>query len=465
MTLVLVVDDVAPLAEQYAYDLRRTGGYEVLTAPTGEKALEILATAPVDCVVLDLEMPGMDGFEVLRALERKGAPVPVIVYTGTGSYDRCIQAVRLGAYGFIDKAEPMERVVQEIESAMERSRLRSENFALRRQLGRETSLIGGSAAMAELRATIAKVAPVPTQVLITGESGSGKELVARDLHRFGPHPAGPFVAINCAALPESLVESELFGHERGAFTGAISTRKGAFEAAERGTLFLDEIGELPLQAQAKLLRVLEERQVTRVGGTRPVKVEARIVAATNRDLEVEVREGRFREDLYFRLAVHVVRVPPLRERLSDIPALADQFLTGICARFGIRRKKIAPDALDLLMAYEWRRNNVRELRNVVERMIIAAESEVIAPEDVPLEIRSGGAPASLPLTGTQGFQALKAEAERRIVVSALERHDWHVTRTAEALGLADHASLLKIMRRHGIRRAAGPRKADADGGD
>jgi DNA-binding NtrC family response regulator len=460
MTLVLVVDDVAPLAEQYAYDLRRAGGYEVLTAPTGEKALEILGSAPVDCVVLDLEMPGMDGFEVLRALERKGSQIPVIVYTGTGSYDRCVQAVRLGACGFIDKAEPMERVVHEIESAMERSRLRSENSALRRQLGRETSLVGGSAAMAELRATIAKVAPVPSQVLIVGESGSGKELVARDLHRFGPHPSGPFVAINCAALPESLVESELFGHERGAFTGAISTRKGAFEAAERGTLFLDEIGELPVQPQAKLLRVLEERQVVRLGGARPVKVEARIVAATNRDLEAEVRAGRFREDLYFRLAVHVVRVPPLRERLSDIPALADQFLTGICTRFGIRRKKIAPDALDLLMAYEWRRNNVRELRNVVERMIIAADGEVIAPEHVPLEIRSSAAPAAGPVTGAQGFQELKTEAERRIIVSALERHDWHVTRTAQALGLADHASLLKIMRRHGIRREASQRGPD-----
>ena len=452
MTLVLVVDDVAPLAEQYAYDLRRSGGYEVLTAPGGEKALEVLAAAPVDCVVLDLEMPGMDGFEVLRTLERKGSQVPVIVYTGTGSYDRCVQAMRLGAYGFIDKAEPMERVVHEIESALERSRLRSENSALRRQLGRETSLIGGSAAMTELRATIARVAPVPSQVLVAGESGGGKELVARDLHRFGPNPAGPFVAINCAALPESLVESELFGHERGAFTGAITTRKGAFEAAERGTLFLDEIGELPLQPQAKLLRVLEERQVTRLGGTRPVKVEARIVAATNRDLEAEVRAGRFREDLYFRLAVHVIRVPPLRERLSDIPALTDQFLTGICARFGIRRKKIAPDALDLLMAYEWRRNNVRELRNVVERMIIAAEGEVIAPEHVPVDIRPAALSAAQPASRAQGFQELKAEAERRIIVSALERHDWHVTRTAQALGLSDHASLLKIMRRHGIRR-------------
>jgi two-component system nitrogen regulation response regulator NtrX len=393
----------------------------------------------------------MDGFDVLRALERKGSPVPVIVYTGTGSFDRCVQALRLGAYGFIDKAEPMERVVHEIESALERRRLRGEINSLRRQLGRETSLVGGSAAMAELRAAIARVAPIPSQVLITGESGTGKELVARDLHRLGPQPSAPFVAINCAALPESLVESELFGHERGAFTGAIGTRKGAFEAAERGTLFLDEVGELPAAAQAKLLRVLEDRQLTRVGGTKPIAVEARIIAATNRDLEAEVRAGRFRDDLYFRLAVHTLRVPPLRERLSDVPALAEQFLTGICGRFGLKRKKIAPDAMELLMAYEWRRNNVRELRNIVERMIIAADREVIAPEQVPAEIRpAGGAP--VPSSEAQGFQELKAEAERRIIVTALERHEWHVTRTAQALGLADHASLLKIMRRHGIRK-------------
>jgi DNA-binding NtrC family response regulator len=211
------------------------------------------------------------------------------------------------------------------------------------------------------------------------------------------------------------------------------------------------VGELPLQPQAKLLRVLEERQVTRLGGTKPIAIEARIVAATNRDLEAEVTAGRFREDLYFRLAVHTIRVPPLRDRLSDVPALVDQFLTGICARFGMRRKKIAPDALDLLLGYEWRRNNVRELRNIVERMVIASDGDIIAPQHVPAEIRPAGS-LPTPPTGPQGFQELKAEAERRIIIAALERHEWHVTRTAQALGLADHASLLKIMRRHGIRR-------------
>jgi DNA-binding NtrC family response regulator len=449
MTLVLVVDDVPAMAEQYAYDLKRLGGFEVHVSHDGRQALERLGGEAVDCVILDLEMPGMDGFEVLRALERRGSEVPVIVYTGTGNYDRCIQAVRLGAYGFIDKSEPVERVVREIELAIERRRLLTEVRSLRRRLDGESTLVGGSAAMLRLREQIAKVAPVPSTVLVGGESGTGKELVARELHRLGPNPGAPFLAINCAALPEQLIESELFGHERGAFTGASVTRKGAFEAAERGTLFLDEIGELPLAAQAKLLRVLEERRVTRLGATRALPVEARVVAASNRNLAAEVAAGRFREDLFYRINVHEIDVPPLRERRSDVPEIAGRFVTAICERFGLRPKRLAGDALDLLMAYDWSRNNVRELRNVIERMIIGTDGDVIGPEQVPAEVRGE---ASKPSDGGGTFQALKAEAERRIVITALERHDWHVTRTAEALGLADHASLLKIMRRHDIRR-------------
>ena len=449
MTLVLVGDDVPAMAEQYAYDLRRLGGYDVRLAPDGREALDRLATEPVDCVILDLEMPGMDGFDVLRALARTGSDVPVIVYTGTGDYDRCIQAVRLGAYGFVDKAEPVERIVREIELALERRRLQAEVRSLRRRLDGESSLVGSSEAMVRLREQIARVAPVPSTVLVLGESGTGKELVARELHRLGPRPSDPFVPINCAALPEHLIESELFGHERGAFTGATATRRGAFEAAERGTLFLDEIGELPLPAQAKLLRVLEERRVTRLGATRSLAVEARVVAATNRDLDAETRAGRFREDLLFRINVHQIAVPPLRERRSDILEIAERFTAAICERFGIRPKRLAADALDALMEYDWTRNNVRELRNVIERMIIAADGDVIGLADVPLEIR-GEAPAGT--ERAQTFQALKAEAERRIVLTALERHEWHITRTAESLGLADHASLLKIMRRHNIRR-------------
>ncbi|HEX6643389.1 MAG TPA: sigma-54 dependent transcriptional regulator [Gemmatimonadales bacterium] len=455
MARILIVDDVPPMAEQYAYDLRRLGGYETATAHGGEAALADLAKRPADCVILDLEMPGMDGFDVLRAFERRGIETPVIVYTGTGNFDRCIQAVRLGAYGFVDKAEPMERIVHEIETALERRRLRLEVSALQERLG-ESSLAGSSAALLALRAQIARIAAVPSTVLVTGESGSGKELVARDLHRLGRAPSEPFVAINCAALPEQLVESELFGHEKGAFTGAVGTRLGAFEAAGKGTLFLDEIGELPLPAQAKLLRVLEDRQVTRLGSTRPQKVEARIVAATNRDLGEEVAAGRFREDLLFRLDVHRIEVPPLRERRSDIPALAERFLAAVCSEFGVLPKRLSGEAVERLMAYEWKRNNVRELRNAVERMVVAADGEVIRVEHLPGEIRGRADEADKADEadeadgGPATFQALRTDAERRIVLAALERHEWHITRTAESLGLADHSSLLKLMRRIGI---------------
>jgi two-component system nitrogen regulation response regulator NtrX len=451
VTLVLVVDDIPALTEQYAYDLRRLGGYEVAMAQDGSQALELVRSAAVDCMILDLEMPGLDGFEVLRRLDQQGSEVPVIVYTGTGNYERCMAAIRLGASSFIDKAEPMERVVREVETVLERKRLRDEVALLQRQLGIGTSLVGSSAAIRSLREAIARVAPIPSPVLILGESGSGKELVARDLHRLGGNPDAPFIAINSAALPENLVESELFGHERGAFTGAASARKGAFEAAGRGTLFLDEIGELPLPGQAKLLRVLESRQVVRLGASRPIGVDARVVAATNRDLEAEVGAGRFRRDLYYRLNVHILQVPPLRERLSDLPELANRFITAMCQQFGFRPKKLSGDALELLLGYDWSRNNVRELRNAVERMIIAADGEVLRPEHVPVEIREESRSPS-PGAGGSTFLALRAEAERQIVAAALERNDWHVTRTAQELGLADHASLLKIMRRLNLRR-------------
>ena len=452
MTAILVVDDVAAMAQQYAYDLKRVGGYEPLVAHSGQEALDVLEREAVDCVILDLEMPGLDGFDVLRAMERRGCRVPVIVYTGTGNYDRCTQAIRLGARSFIDKAEPMERVVQEVEHTLERERLARRVAALQASVDADASLIGSSQAMQQLKDALGRVAKIPSPVLIVGESGSGKELVARELHRRGAHPAGPFIALNAAALPENLIEDELFGHERGAFTGAATLRKGAFEAAAAGTVFLDEIAELPLAAQAKLLRVLEQRQVSRLGGNRTIPVDARVVAATNRDLDAMVKAEQFRQDLYYRLNVHVLRVPPLRERLADVPALVEHLLATTCARFGVSPKTIQPAALDCLMAYDWARNNVRELRNVVERMIIATDGDVVGFDDVPAEIRDGasahGGGGAAPTT----FHELKAQAERQIITAALERHDWHITRTAQALGLADHASLLKIMRRHNINR-------------
>jgi DNA-binding NtrC family response regulator len=448
---ILVVDDVDTVAEQYAYDLRRLGDYRTLVATGGREALRVLEEEAVDCAILDLEMPGVDGFDVLRAARDRELDVPFIVYTGTGDYERCARAVRLGAFGFIDKAEPMRRVVQEIENALERDRLAGQVAELRERLGDRDDLVGTSPAMLELKDRIAELAPIPSPVLIQGESGTGKELVARQLHRTGPGEEEPFVAVNSAALPEGLMESELFGHEKGAFTGADRLREGAFEAAGQGTLFLDEVAELPAGAQAKLLRVLEEREVTRVGGNRTVDVAARVVAATHRELEEEVEAGRFRQDLHYRLNVHVVRVPPLRSRLSDVPALARHFLDRTCRRFGIGEKSFDAGALELLAGHEWRRNNVRELANIVERMVIAADGDVLGPGDVPPAVREESRP--LPSAGDgRGWTEMKAEAERRMIVDALQRHDWHITRTAETLGLADHASLLKIMRRLGVDR-------------
>jgi DNA-binding NtrC family response regulator len=444
---ILIVDDVAAMADQYAYDLRRIGGYRTLTAAGGREALAALVEEEVDCVVLDLEMPGMDGFDVLRAMRERNIELPVIVYTGTGDYDRCAQAIRLGAYSFIDKAEPMQRVAQEVRNALERGRLVSEVKTLRARVEADSPMVGESPAIRRLHTEIRRLASIPSPVLILGESGSGKELVARDLHTLGSDARAPFIAVNCAALPDTLVESELFGHERGAFTGADRARRGAFELAGNGTLFLDEIGELAPAVQAKLLRALEAREITRLGAERTTKVEARVVAATHRDLDADVAEKRFRQDLYYRLNVHVLRVPPLRERPGDVPLLVRHFTATLCARFGMRPKSVDDDAMGLLRAYDWHRNNVRELRNIVERLIIAAGDDDIRAEHVPPEIAEAAADA-----GGTTLQALRADAERQIIIAALDRNDGHITDTARELGLADHASLLKILRRLGIRR-------------
>lgn len=449
MATILIVDDVPVMAEQYAYDLRRLASHDVIVASGGDEALEVLTRESVDCVILDLEMPGKDGFAVLRAMRDRRIEVPVIVYTGTGTFERCVQALRLGAYGFIDKADPVERVAREVDSAIEKSLLVAEVTALRREAAEHGALIGGSPAMQRLRDAITRVAPIPSAVLIVGESGSGKELVAREIHRLSGREREPFIAVNCAALPEHLVESELFGHERGAFTGAHAVRKGAFESAGKGTLFLDEVGELPAAAQAKLLRVLEERTVVRVGAVKPIQTPARVITATHRDLEQDVASSKFRQDLLFRLNTHVIRVPGLRDRLSDLPELVDHLLTSVCARFGFPRKQLGPGVLDVLGSYDWKRNNVRELRNVVERMVIEADGNVIGVEHIPSELIG---PADESPSVARTFVERKAEAERQIILAALSRNDWHITNTASELGLADHASLLKIMRRHSIRR-------------
>ena len=459
--LVLIVDDVRPLAEQYAYDLRRLGGFRTRVATGGAEGLDTLTREVVDCVILDLEMPDLDGFDVLRAMDHREIDVPVIVYTGTGSYDRCVEAVRLGAFSFIDKAESMERVVHEVRLALRQTDLRERLDELEGRTAQPSPLIGESEAMVGLQAMIGRLAGIPSPVLILGESGTGKELVARELHHKSPRRDEAFVAVNCGGMAEGLVDSDLFGHDRGAFTGAVKARRGAFERASAGTLFLDEIGELPGAVQARLLRVLEGGEVTRLGGEDPITVGARVVAATHRDLDAETDRGTFRQDLLFRLNVHVIRVPPLRERGDDITRLVEHFAATLPARLGRSPRPVSETALETLRARRWERNNVRELRNTIERMIIASDGPVLDVGHLPPDLgRQEGRPGSdadsaqLPEGGLSGtFREQKQAAERAIVRGALEAHDWKIVRTAAALGLSDHSSLLKIMNRLGIRRA------------
>ncbi len=452
--LVLIVDDVRPLAEQYAYDLERLGRFRTRVAGGGVEGLDILAREVVDCVILDLEMPGLDGFDVLRAMEHQEIDVPVIVYTGTGSFDRCVEAVRLGAFGFVDKAESMERVVHEVRLALRQSDLHDRLGQLEEQVsGSSSPLIGESEAMLGLRSAIGRLARIPSPVLVLGESGTGKELVARELHRMSPRRDEAFVPVNCGGISEGLVDSDLFGHDRGAFTGAVKARRGAFERASAGTLFLDEIGELPGSVQARLLRVLEGGEVTRLGGEDAIVVGARVVAATHRDLDAEVEKGSFREDLLYRLNVHVLRVPPLRERPGDVPILAAHFAATLAPVLGLAPRPLSDEAVAALQSRKWGRNNVRELRNTVERMIIASDGAALEAGDLPPDLAPRDAlPGTTagPPSGT--FREQKVVAETRIVRAALDANDWKIGKTARALGLADHSSLLKIMNRLGIRR-------------
>lgn len=461
--LVLIIDDVRPLAEQYAYDLQRLGGFRTRVALGGAEGLEVLTREVVDCVILDLEMPGLDGFDVLRATEHREIDVPVIVYTGTGSFDRCVEAVRLGAFSFIDKAEPMERVVHEVRLALRQTDLRRRLGDLENDISRSSPLIGESAPMIELRAAIERLADIPSPVLVLGESGTGKELVARELHRLSPRRDEAFVAVNCGGISEGLVDSDLFGHDRGAFTGALKARRGAFERATSGTLFLDEIGELPAAVQARLLRVLEGGEIHRLGAEDPISVGARVVAATHRDLDAEADEGTFRHDLLYRLNVHVIHAPPLRARPDDIPLLAAHFAATLPARLGRPPRPLTDTALAELRTRTWERNNVRELRNTIERMIIASDAPTLdighLPPDLPHPPRTspGSSPPTAPARDDGlSYREQKRAAERAIVVKALEANGWVIGRTAKALGLSDHSSLIKIMNRLGVHRPARP---------
>jgi two-component system response regulator AtoC len=443
---VLVVDDEENLRLVLRTLLTRSG-YEVRAVPSADAALEALVGFDPDFVIADVRMDGMSGIELTRELARRGSLATVIVMSAYGSVDLALEAMKAGAYDYLPKPFKQDEVLLVLKKAEEREALRRENRALRvslRQEGQFGALLGKSEPMQRVFRTIDKVAGYTTTVLLTGASGTGKELVARAVHERSPRADKAFVAVNCGAIPEALMESELFGHKRGAFTDASSDKRGLFEEAHLGTVFLDEIGELPLPLQVKLLRVLQEGTLRRLGDTKDVKVDVRVIAATVRDLASEVKEGRFREDLYYRLNVLQLSLPPLRERAGDLPLLMDHFLEKYNARLGTKVRAVAPDALRKLMRHAFP-GNVRELENMVERAIVLAEGDTITLDDLPEHLRDDGNPLALALgSGELSIKRTTRAIEELLIRRALEQTRGNRTAAAKLLELSHRALLYKI---------------------
>lgn len=437
---VLVVDDEPGIRELLAQILVDEG-YTVATVATGEEALGALSREIFDVVLLDVQLPGLNGLEILRQLKASGNRVPVVMISGHATVEQAAEAVREGAADFLEKPLGLERVLVTVGNVLERSRLAQRL----QEEEEEVELTGVSPAIQELRRQILLAAPTDSRVLITGPNGSGKEVVARLLHRHSRRATGPFVAINCAAIPGELIESELFGHSKGAFTGAIEAKRGKFELADGGTLFLDEVGDMSLLTQAKVLRVLQEASFTRLGGSQEIRVDVRVIAATNKDLEGEIAAGRFRQDLFFRLNVIPLRVPALAERPEDVPLLLETFMRKLGTRMGVRPKRFSPQALEALATYSWP-GNVRELRNLVERLLIMVPGEEVTPEDLPLKTeasRSFFPSEPLPL------RKARERFEREYIASILRRCGGNMSRASRLLGL-ERSHLYRKMRALGL---------------
>jgi two-component system nitrogen regulation response regulator NtrX len=443
---ILVVDD-EPAIQTALRGVLEDEGYRVSTAGSGADALRLVGEDAPDVVFLDVWMPKKDGLDTLADLKRARPEAPVIVISGHGTIETAVKATRLGAYDFIEKPLSLEKTLVTVTRALEHTRLERENASLRERLDLHTEIIGRSDVMRALRDQIATAAPSSGRVLIHGENGSGKELVARAIHALSARREQPFVEVNCAAIPEELIESELFGHEKGAFTGAVARRRGKFETADGGTLFLDEIGDMSLKTQAKVLRALEEQVVERVGGREPLKVDVRVIAASNRKLETLIAQGTFREDLFYRLAVIPIEVPPLRERRDDIPLLVDHFAALFCAENGKRTKTVSGEALAYFLAYDWP-GNIRELRNMVERLVIMTPGDVIGPDDLPAPLRPKDAGALGP-DGQRSLKEARDGFERAYILAELRAHDWNMTRTAERLGI-ERSHLYRKIKTYGI---------------
>ena len=454
MPTILVVDDEASIRRT----LREILEYEdfaVDEAVDGEEALEKIRENRYDLVLLDIKMPKKDGMEVLSEI---GTDVPVVMISGHGTIETAVEATKLGAFDFVEKPPDLNRLLVTLRNAMDRGQLVVENQRMRQtivehQEGEITPILGTSPAIQRIKDTIERVAPTEARVLITGEPGTGKELVAKWIHHLSPRREAPMVEVNCAAIPSELIESELFGHEKGSFTGATKQRIGKFEQAEGGTLFLDEIGDMSLSAQAKVLRALQENRITRVGGDRSIPVNVRVVAATNKNLLQQIEEHQFREDLYHRISVILIHVPPLRERREDIPIITQHFSERLSRRNGLAPKMFSEEALTRMKQFDWR-GNVRELHNVVERLLILSEGDRVAGSDVERYV-GATATSSNQMQDLMGqfeqFSDFRDMAEKLFIERKLEEFDWNVSRTAESIGI-QRSHLYNKMNKYGIER-------------
>jgi two-component system nitrogen regulation response regulator NtrX len=454
---ILVVDDETGVRGSLV-GILGDEGYAVEAVESGEAALTALENRRYDLLLLDVWLPGMDGLEVLARVRTLDPEVPVVVISGHGSIETAVKAVRMGAQDFVEKPLALEKTLLVVKNALRQRKLEAENRALKEQVEHRWVMVGQSAVLQALRADIAQAAPSNGRVLIFGENGTGKELVARNIHHQSLRSAGPFVEVNCAAIPEELIESELFGHTRGAFTGALTAKKGKFELADGGTLFLDEVGDMTLKTQAKVLRVLQEQKVEPVGGTASITVDVRVIAATNKNLEEEIRKGTFREDLFFRLNVIPFEVAALRQRREDIPLLARHFIAELSAEYGKRAKELTPEALDTLVAQPWP-GNVRELRNIIERLVIMTPGDRIEARHLPPSLAlaapaagegaSHGVPTPGPLSDFASLAAAREDFEKRYIWKKYQECGGNMSRTSEALQV-ERSNLYRKMKGYGL---------------
>lgn len=450
MANILIADDEKSIRKTLR-EILEYEGYKVDEAEDGAKAFNMLSEGGYDCALVDIKMPKMDGMDVLEKLQGTDSETPVIMISGHGTVENAVDAVKKGAYDFISKPPDLNRLLITVRNALEKSNLVTEAKVLKRKVSKTREIIGDSPAIKKIKETIDRVAGSDVRVLITGNNGTGKELVARWVHEKSKRAQGPLVEVNCAAIPSELIESELFGHEKGAFTSAIKQRIGKFEQANGGTLFLDEIGDMSLSAQAKVLRALQENRITRVGGDRDIPIDVRVIAATNKDLTKEIEEGRFRADLYHRLAVILIHVPSLNERTEDVPILAEKFVKEICEDYGIPKKVVTPKALEELKAMNWE-GNIRELRNVMERLVILSEQKITDAEvrNFVTNTQAKDTPTDL-FEQYDKFQDFKEHIEKLFIEHKLRKFVWNVSKTAEVLDI-QRSHLYNKIEKYDLRR-------------